>query len=177
MKRPKVLMLGWEFPPVINGGLGVACLGLCKALSKHADLTMIIPKSDPNFIVDKVELIGLNNLDIENFKKIKTSKYYKKFAKVEMVEAGGIDPYDTAELSFDILKGQTGIDFRLDDNLQNIFSLGDLYGDDLIHKVIEFAKYTARLASNKEFDVIHCHDWMTFLAGIEIKAITGKPLV
>ncbi len=41
----------------------------------------------------------------------------------------------------------------------------------------EFAKYTARLASNKDFDVIHCHDWMTFLAGIEIKALTGKPLV
>src|SRR6478735_676303 len=112
MKRPKVLMLGWEFPPIINGGLGVACLGLCKALSKHVDLTMIIPKSDPNFFVDQVELIGLNNLDIENFKKIKTSTYYKKFAKVETI-AADIDPYDTSELSFDILKSQTGIDFRL----------------------------------------------------------------
>lgn len=175
MKRPKVLMLGWEFPPVINGGLGVACLGLCKALSRHVDLTMIIPKSDPNFIVDKVELIGLNNLDIDSFKRIKTSKYYKKFAKVETVPAD-IDPYDTSEMSFDILKGKTGIDFRLEDNL-NVFSLGELYGEDLIHKVIQFAKYTARLASNKDFDIIHCHDWMTFLAGIEIKALTGKPLV
>lgn len=175
MKRPKVLMLGWEFPPVINGGLGVACLGLAKALSKHVDLTMIIPKSDPAFIVDKVELIGLNNLDIESFKKIKTTKYYKKFAKVETVETN-IDPYDTTtSSSFDILKSQTGIDFQLSE--KNIFSIGELYGDDLINKVAEFAKYTARLASNKEFDVIHCHDWMTFLAGIEIKALTGKPLV
>jgi glycogen synthase len=175
MKRPKVLMLGWEFPPVINGGLGVACLGLCKALSKYVDLTMILPKSDPDFIVDKVELIGLNNLEIENLKKIKTSKYYKKFSKVETVEAN-IDPYDTASINFDILKSQTGINMAISD-LTNIFSIGDLYGDDLIYKVTEFAKYTSRLASNKEFDVIHCHDWMTFLAGIEIKAITGKPLV
>jgi len=175
MKRPKVLMLGWEFPPIINGGLGVACLGLAKALSKHVDLTMIIPKSDPNFIVDKVELIGLNNLDIEKFKQIKTSKFYKKFAKVETVEAN-IDPYDTADISFDILKSETGMNFRIDE-MKNVFSMGDLYGDDLIHKVIEFAKYTTRLALTKDFDVVHCHDWMTFLAGIEIKKLTGKPLV
>lgn len=168
-------MLGWEFPPIINGGLGVACLGLCKALSKHVDLTMIIPKSDPNFIVDKVDLIGLNNLDIENLKKIRTSKFYKKFSKVETVEAN-IDPYDTAETDFDILRSETGIKFKFDENT-NIFSIGDLYGSDLFHKVSEFAKYTARVASNKDFDVIHCHDWMTFLAGIEIKALTGKPLV
>jgi glycosyltransferase involved in cell wall biosynthesis len=28
-----------------------------------------------------------------------------------------------------------------------------------------------------EFDVIHAHDWTTFLAGLELKARTGKPLV
>lgn len=175
MKRPKVLMLGWEFPPVINGGLGVACLGLCKALSRYVDLTMVIPKSDPNFIVDKVDLIGLNNMDIEKLRKIRTSKFYKQFSQVETVEAN-IDPYDTAEANFEILKNQTGSSYRLED-VKNVFSIGELYGSDLYQKVSEFAKYTARLASNKEFDVIHCHDWMTFLAGIEIKAMTGKPLV
>ena len=38
--KPKVLMLGWEFPPVVSGGLGVACLGIAKALSKFVDLTI-----------------------------------------------------------------------------------------------------------------------------------------
>ncbi|MDB5325084.1 MAG: hypothetical protein JWM57_653, partial [Phycisphaerales bacterium] len=28
----RVLMLGWEFPPSINGGLGTACAGLIRAL-------------------------------------------------------------------------------------------------------------------------------------------------
>ncbi|MEI6274080.1 MAG: glycogen/starch synthase, partial [Phycisphaerae bacterium] len=28
----RVLMLGWEFPPFITGGLGTACYGLTKAL-------------------------------------------------------------------------------------------------------------------------------------------------
>ncbi len=30
----KVFMLGWEFPPFISGGLGTACHGLTKAMSK-----------------------------------------------------------------------------------------------------------------------------------------------
>jgi hypothetical protein len=31
----KTLMLGWEFPPYISGGLGTACYGLTKALDKR----------------------------------------------------------------------------------------------------------------------------------------------
>ncbi len=30
----RVLMLGWEFPPFISGGLGTACHGLTRALSR-----------------------------------------------------------------------------------------------------------------------------------------------
>ncbi|MFQ6048947.1 MAG: glycogen/starch synthase, partial [Phycisphaerae bacterium] len=30
----KVLMLGWEFPPFISGGLGTAWYGLTKAMSR-----------------------------------------------------------------------------------------------------------------------------------------------
>ena len=42
----RVLMLGWEFPPFISGGLGTACYGLTKALSKRqADVTFVLPKS------------------------------------------------------------------------------------------------------------------------------------
>ncbi|MFN3404003.1 MAG: glycosyltransferase [Cytophagaceae bacterium] len=174
MRKPRVLMLGWEFPPIINGGLGVACLGLCKAMSKYVDLTMIIPKSDPNFIVSNVELIGLNNVEIEGLKKVKSSRMYKEFAKVHTVDAN-IFPYESSDSDFDVIKGKS-IDFQIDSGV-NIFQLGDLYGDDVIGKVIEYAKYAARLAADKEFDIIHCHDWMTFLAGIEIKNLSGKPLV
>lgn len=37
-------MLGWELPPHNSGGLGVACLQLCKKLSqKGADITFVVP--------------------------------------------------------------------------------------------------------------------------------------
>jgi glycogen synthase len=42
----RVLMLGWEFPPFITGGLGTACYGLTKALSRRQnDITFVLPKT------------------------------------------------------------------------------------------------------------------------------------
>ncbi|MCW1908639.1 MAG: glycosyltransferase family 4 protein [Candidatus Saccharibacteria bacterium] len=35
----------------------------------------------------------------------------------------------------------------------------------------------ARLAEQKEFDIIHAHDWLTFRAGIRVKQQSGKPLI
>ncbi len=43
-KRLKVLMFGWELPPFNSGGLGVACYGLSKALSKNVDITFVMPR-------------------------------------------------------------------------------------------------------------------------------------
>ena len=41
----KVFMLGWEFPPMVSGGLGVACYGLAKALNGLAiDVLFVLPK-------------------------------------------------------------------------------------------------------------------------------------
>ncbi len=42
----RVLMLGWEFPPFISGGLGTACYGLTKALSRRqTGVTFVLPKT------------------------------------------------------------------------------------------------------------------------------------
>src|SRR6185503_18848428 len=43
--------------------------------------------------------------------------------------------------------------------------------------VKRYAQVAAALASEVEFDVIHAHDWMTYLAGIAAKKVSGKPLV
>lgn len=38
-------MLGWEFPPFIAGGLGVACYGLTRALDRHGhEITFVLPR-------------------------------------------------------------------------------------------------------------------------------------
>lgn len=41
----RILMLGWEFPPFIAGGLGVACYGLTKALDRKGnEVLFILPR-------------------------------------------------------------------------------------------------------------------------------------
>jgi hypothetical protein len=64
---PKVLMLGWEFPPVINGGLGVACHDLSSAMSELANITMVVPKSSLDFKMKNMNLVGINNIDSNSF--------------------------------------------------------------------------------------------------------------
>ncbi len=169
-------MLGWEFPPIINGGLGVACLGLSKALSQYVDLKVLLPKSDPSFFVDNVELIGLNNIDIEQYKKISTTEKYQEFAtSIEEIETN-INPYESYRTDTEILTSRTLSRKNSIEN-RNGFKIENLYGEDVVSKVTEFSQYAAAYAETIDFDVVHCHDWMTFLAGIEIKARTNTPLV
>ena len=60
MKRLRVLKLGWEFPPLINGGLGIACLGLSRALAKRVDLRVVVPKSAPEASFEGFTLTGMD---------------------------------------------------------------------------------------------------------------------
>ncbi len=58
----RVFMLGWEFPPVISGGLGTACLGLTRALvQKGVDVTFVLPRSPEEPPEGSMEVIGLQS--------------------------------------------------------------------------------------------------------------------
>ncbi|MBI5391749.1 glycosyltransferase family 4 protein [Candidatus Woesearchaeota archaeon] len=51
------------------------------------------------------------------------------------------------------------------------------FGSSLFEEVLRYAEAAKRLALQESFDVIHAHDWLTYLAGVSIKQATGKPLV
>lgn len=172
-RLPKVLMLGWEFPPIINGGLGVACHDLSAAMSELANITMIVPKSSPDFKMKNMNLIGLNNLDSNSLATYLNNIQQQPFT-LHTVPAD-INPYqmhqpenfeDTYCSLLTTEREKTGV-----------FTIDQLYGNDVISKVAQYAGITAELAGNMDFDVIHAHDWMTMLAGVKIKQKTGKPLV
>ena len=187
-------MLGWEFPPLINGGLGIACYGIAKALSKVSDLTVILPKSSSETFLDNVKILGLNEIDVEGTISYQNHyseeiKKYEEFAKVYSVQMKtGMTPYRDAKKSGvgfgnDAWSNQQHLlNNWMDDQSVHVklgkFAMGDkMYGEDVQQKVVEFADYVAALASNLEFDVIHAHDWMTMLAGVKLKYQSGKPLV
>jgi glycosyltransferase involved in cell wall biosynthesis len=54
---------------------------------------------------------------------------------------------------------------------------GGIWGNSLIDEVRRYGLLARAIAEEEEFDVIHAHDWLSFLAGIEAKRVSGKPLV
>jgi len=57
-----VLMLGWEFPPIITGGLGTACAGLTRALDRRGiKVTFVLPKAAQGHSAKHVSLLSPQN--------------------------------------------------------------------------------------------------------------------
>lgn len=54
---------------------------------------------------------------------------------------------------------------------------GGHYGGDMFAEIRRYARIAVALAQGEDIDVIHAHDWMTYLAGIAVAKATGKPLV
>lgn len=55
--------------------------------------------------------------------------------------------------------------------------VGDIYGATLFEETIRYAGLVGEIAQREDFDVIHAHEWLSFLAGIEAKRVSGKPLI
>ena len=64
-------MLGWEFPPNISGGLGVACYHMVKALREYADITLVLPYLPSRVKLHNISIIRIGSLKLE---KIYTEK-------------------------------------------------------------------------------------------------------
>lgn len=47
----------------------------------------------------------------------------------------------------------------------------------LIDEVRRYGVLAREIAEEEDFDVIHAHDWLSFLAGVQAKRVSGKPLV
>jgi glycogen synthase len=175
-------MLGWEFPPLVTGGLGRACEGLFRALQSYADLTVIVPRSDPAFAAEHFNLLGLNQITPDDIRLVReqAARSYDVLKEVVMVETD-LSPYpvpvvkvvmqlqtETEQPEAEVLDAQA---------VRDLYGEPDNYGPRTMEKVAAYTEIVARLASNYEFDLIHAHDWLTMRAGIEIKRLTGKPLV
>ncbi|MBY0312452.1 MAG: glycosyltransferase [Phycisphaerales bacterium] len=55
----RILMLGWEFPPFIAGGLGTACYGLTKALDRLGhEVVFVLPKPVDRSAASHIRLLS-----------------------------------------------------------------------------------------------------------------------
>jgi glycosyltransferase involved in cell wall biosynthesis len=59
----------------------------------------------------------------------------------------------------------------------NKYKFSGKYGANLMEEVMRYALVASAIARQHTFDVIHAHDWLTNMAGIAAKRVSGKPLV
>ncbi len=52
-----------------------------------------------------------------------------------------------------------------------------LFSRTMMEEVHRYAHQAALVAAQEDFDVIHAHDWTSYLAGLAAKAVSGKPLI
>lgn len=149
----KVLMFGWEFPPIYSGGLGTACYGLTKGLEHHnVAVTFVMPKGPENITSKHVKLLVAEN--------------YFKNTKIRIKKIDSIlMPYLTIE------------SYEKNLYLEKQSPSKNLYGRNIFEEIYRFSERAKIVAQTEEFDIIHAHDWMTFRAGINAKKISNKPLV
>ena len=51
------------------------------------------------------------------------------------------------------------------------------YGASLFDEVERYGLAARAIARQRDFDIIHAHDWLSLKAGLQAKAVSGKPLV
>jgi len=163
----KVLMLGWEFPPFISGGLGTACYGLTRGLSRlGAEILFVLPRAVPATHASHVRLLtcgaqpgagvarGAQGLEKVRFQALPVA--LNPYARPEVVAAGGAKtPARTCRRA----------------------EAAGHYGGGLFDDVQRYTELVWQLARREDFDVVHAHDWMTFAAATTIATHRGKPLV
>lgn len=160
----KALMLGWEFPPHILGGLGTASYGLTKGMSVQQDMeiTFVIPKPHGDEDTSFLRIIGANSVPV----------VWRDISyEYAMERTKNADEY---------FRFRNGIKYnfsRIGVNDIGCVEFSGIYPNNLMEEIYNYEAVTSVLAHSLEFDIIHSHDWLTYPAGIFAKNISGKPLV
>lgn len=146
----KVLTFGWEFPPAKNGGLGVACAGLTRELlHEGVEVIFVLPKTQT----------AHGNARFLFADEERHAKFHLRFAESWLM------PYHQSHSLVHAIVG-----YRKD-------GTPIIKSRTIIEEAHRFAHQAAIIAQTEEFDVIHAHDWTSYLAGVAAKIASGKPLV
>lgn len=171
-------MFGWEFPPHIAGGLGTACEGIVKGLAYNGVETLfVMPSASGDEDQSATTIINASDVAVDTA----SSTVDEFLDKVKFVHIGTnmipyVGPEEFSSIVEEERRRQTE-DFRIQYGMKYKFS--GKYGTNLMEEVARYAMVGGTIAMQHkyEFDVIHAHDWLTYLAGIAAKELTGKPLV
>lgn len=174
----RVLMFGWEFPPHIAGGLGTACYGIVKGLAYNGVQTLfVMPSASGDEDQSAARIINASDVPVESV----GSTVDEFLDKVKFVRIGSnMIPYVDPEEFHEMVESERRLQSEnLTKCIGTKFRFSGRYGSNLMEEVAHYAMVggTIAMEHKDEFDIIHAHDWLTYLAGIAAKELTGKPLV
>ena len=169
-------MFGWEFPPHISGGLGTACYGLTKGLANNGvEVLFVMPSATGDEDKSAATIIDASEIEVsESCRNVRDFLEKVQFIRIGSNLIPYMDPQEFTEMLSNLQQGQIE-EFKLGFGQKYKFS--GKYGKTLMEEVVRYALVGAEIALRNDFDVIHAHDWLTYLAGIAAKRVSGKPLV
>jgi glycosyltransferase involved in cell wall biosynthesis len=172
----RVLMLGWEFPPFISGGLGTACHGLTRAMTRlGAEVLFVLPRADAGPIPSGTLLPR------------RASGAAQGRLELVAVPASITSPYGASMATADLARRATEAALAtqvpalpmLEEGHLKVIGAGSGggYEGDLLGRITDYATRCMNMTKDEQFDLVHAHDWVTFPAGQAIAARTGRPLI
>ena len=192
MQNIRILFLGWDFLPDSDKEPETNCYEAAQALANQLDLTLLLPKADPELVYNNINLTGLNNVDFKSIAPEKRVPAIQPFAEANYIrpeiplygspnipenqrsysKAGSKNAAFPREKVIAITPTGTNAQEAI-----NFFEQVDWDHSPLNSKIIHYARFATRFAANRPYDVIFASNWLTYLAGHELHLITGKPLV
>lgn len=193
----KIFMLGWEFPPFISGGLGTACYGLTRGLDQHGtEVLFLLPRPIDSTRTSHVRLASPADVDwnangvveVEAVSTLEGLFQHARFRSLPVslrpyARPNDVEPSAPAAVMTRGAPGrqgrgsQPGLAQPLPVATPAVAATADHYGGDLFAEVERYALLARHIAIKEDFELVHAHDWMTYLAGIAVAHQTGRPLV
>ncbi len=144
----RILTFGWDYPPSRNGGLGVACYGLTRELvAAGAEVIFVLPKTQQT--IGGARFVFADQSRRVRVREVESllQPYHQGGSLVHFIVG-----YDREGKP--IIRSRT-----------------------IIEEAHRFAHQASLIAQEETFDVIHAHDWTSYLAGVAAKLASGKPLI
>ncbi len=177
-----ILMYGWEYPPKYNGGLGIACQGLVRALSaQDHEVTFILPKIEEETKDAHTHLIDVSKISEESIVTTREEfdvTYHEIGSKLmpylsirdfQKSARGKAQTKPNPEKSSETSATEISL-------LKQIQLTGE-YNKDLMAEMTKYAVMSTTVLQDSKFDIIHAHDWMSFKAALIAKKMLSIPLV
>ncbi|HSZ24899.1 MAG TPA: glycosyltransferase family 4 protein [Cytophagaceae bacterium] len=163
MAETTILIITGNLSSLVSSGMGVATSEIAKHLSAIAP----------------VQLIKSGNENFPSIKNVFTINAVSPSRQIVSYSLFPSNPHET--IHYDFLISPYRTDYYKNGQSKNtketVLEIIETVAPSYLEEVALYNQKIIDLAQTLVFDVIYCHDWTTFQAGISLKLITGKRLV